>query len=77
MPSSCMVRYSWAHAAASTANATSFRSGTSAEYLFPKNRKQGKNKSKKDKQNRNISIDLKNTGDKVSSFHPHHYHTDS
>ncbi|EGF52777.1 conserved domain protein [Bacteroides clarus YIT 12056] len=51
-----MERYSSAHAADSTAGATSGLSGTPVAGLLPKNRKQGKNRNKKDKQTRNINI---------------------
>ena len=52
----CMERYKSAHAADSAANETSGLSVMQVAGLFPKNRKQGKNINKKERQNLNITI---------------------
>ncbi|EDS15103.1 hypothetical protein BACSTE_01602 [Bacteroides stercoris ATCC 43183] len=51
-----MERYKSAHAADSAANETSGLSVMQVAGLFPKNRKQGKNINKKERQNLNITI---------------------
>jgi hypothetical protein len=51
-----MERYKSAHAADSAANETSGLSVMQVAGLFPKNRKQGKNRNKKERQNLNITI---------------------